>query len=492
MYSSLSDHYSAFSLLGAEGGANAQRAQLEETIRKSLETGTVTAGVQTPTTFGSAGQLSPLVNEDLDKLVSQIDFKAQHLAFFAWLPKADATQTIVQYVRWLSHGSAHIDNATMEGELAVQNVSSLARGSVQIKQYIETRGITDIGNAQMNTVGGSVVPTEPLVMQTQEGMLTLHRSLERDSLYGDAAVAEAKIDGVVTQLKTAGQYENLDGEQLTMELLEERVRDLQAAPNFGMPTHIFVVPKVYTALTKQQIAMARREMNGEGITYGFPNGALKILVGESILSVVPLIFLDDRAILPVSSAMNNGTALAVVAINQQPAVTGAPVSGSLFGPADLGSYEYAVMAFGPNGFTKWTQLTTQSMTVEGDSLTMKFTNDAAYTYYKVFRTPVNTVLTGVEATDIKKYQLIATIKNAGGGTTTFVDLNAERTGCYKTLILRQDPAEICLYQLIKLMRIPLARVKAVQPFYLITAVGLALKVPEHNWLMTNCAAPASV
>src|SRR3989304_3120448 len=229
MYSSLSDHYSAFSLLGAEGGANAQRAQLEETIRKSLETGTVTAGVQTPTTFGSAGQLSPLVNEDLDKLVSQIDFKAQHLAFFAWLP-------------------------------------------------------------------------------------------------------EAKIDGVVTQLKTAGQYENLDGEQLTMELLEERVRDLQAAPNFGMPTHIFVVPKVYTALTKQQIAMARREMNGEGITYGFPNGALKILVGESILSVVPLIFLADRAILPASSAMNNGTAVAVVAINHQPAGTGAPGPRPLFGP----------------------------------------------------------------------------------------------------------------------------------------------------------------
>lgn len=482
MYSSLDSHFNTFQVVSGPEGL-AQKNQMEAEIKKALDP--ASAGFQTPTAFGSAGQFSPLVAEDLDQLVSQIDFKAQHLAFFAWLPKAEAKQTVVQYVRWLSHGSVHIDHATVEGELSVANASAVERGKVEIKQYIETRSVTDVANAQLNTVGGAVVPSEPLATQTQEAMLSLHRGLERDCLFGNSAVAEAKIDGVIPQLITAGQYENLDGAQVTMELLEERVRDKQAAPYYGMPTDIFVTPKVYTGLTKQQIAMARREMNAEGITYGFKNGGLQIIVGETVLKVMPLIFLDDRAVRPVTVGMDNGTTVAPITYNQQPT---AGAGTGFFGAADAGDYKYSIMAFNANGFSEFVE--SNAVTVAaGDTVELKIDNVAAHKYYKIFRTPVNTVMAGTALLRAKQYQYLTTIKKTAG-VVTWVDDNSERTNAYKTLILRQDPAQICLYQLIKMMRIPLARTKAVQPFYLITAVGLALKVPEQNWLMTNCGAPA--
>ena len=511
-----------------------------EDIQKSINPNF--AGFMSPSSQGTAGDFWAITPEDLDPLLSTLDFRAEHLGLLDFLPKQDAAQTVVQYPRLISHGDPWMDAATAEGEIAVADQTVLGRGSpaqgsVSIKQYSQVRSITDVlAHTQLGNY--AKVPREPLQFTTQEAMLALMRLQERDAFFGmgmggtggsmaplagnSIAPAPFQISGLVPQLMANGAFDNLDGSQLTMERLENQVRDLQAAPFYGQPTDILVTPDIFSSLSRQQDAMMRREPKGGDVIYGFGDDGLKVKVGSSILTVKPYIFLDDRAIPPPLAdrgATAEKPAVAAYA-NQNAKMQVATSATSKFGAADAGFYAYGVVTQGPGGMRKVSIVPNSGVQngIQGDSfvqvaagqkVSFSVSADGANQtkYVRVFRTKAFATAADLKTacgmvadgdspsnTGWKQFQYLcgwaAQDGSGAAAAVAVVDDNLERTNCGKAMILRRDPASVCLYRLINLMRLPLARVNASQPFMLLTAIGLALKIPEQARLLTNCAPPA--
>lgn len=471
--------------------------QKQDDIYKSLNDNTATAGFQTPLEgadgagVSSQSPFSPLVPQSLDSLVGNLDFRPEHLAFFNWLPKVDTKNTVMDWGTFVTNGDPWLDGALPEGMLGANDTSTTKKGSVRIKSYSNRREITDIAATVtlMNTPQ-PMVSTSQLETTTKAGMLQLHKNLEIDALHADATQQVYKINGVCAQLKAAGQYDNLDGATVSMEYFEEKIRDLTSAPYYARPTHIFVPPKIYTSLSHQQNPMLRRNPDGKPVIYGIPDGGLKLKVGAVDLVIEELKFLDEKnsMIAPASSA-KAGPSKTTIAVPSLAVAAAAPDAASKFAAGDVGTYKYAVLIQAPDGSYSMSNYTGAAVTGTAAAansnlltITANSTFDGGYAVF--FRCAKGAA--GVK----NNFEVIGRVAmvDSGVGNTTFTDQNLVRNNTFKCLILRQDPEEIALYQLIKLFRTPLAKNNMTQPFALFTACGLQVKVPEHQWLLVNVAA----
>jgi hypothetical protein len=487
MYRDVESLYQGY--LEAQASAPGQITGLEEEIRKSIGGNVAIADYQTMQgASGAAGaEFSPLIPEALDPVVGQVDFKAQHLEFFDWLPKQDVKNTLVTFMKTVENGNRWIPRALMEGAISINNQSRNSRSSTRIKSYVETRELSDIQNAIPLAGGISGVPSAALAYQTTKGMLSLHRILEADALFGSGYDGNVNaLDGIQPQLIRAGQSENFDGAQVTMEYLEDRVRTMQSAPYYGDPTHIKVTPKVFTSLSKQQLAMGRRPMDGSGVKYGFnEKGGLVIKAGNREIPVEPMTFQDNQADAPPEfhTSLQNA---AIDALAPPAPTLDAPASSvagtGFFGAGDAGDYWYSVVACTEAGAYTVIDAKFKCTAVAGQVNFFEIAHNATNppAYYLIFRTAK-----GASGLDVKQYHYIGTVAKVAGLKTPFTDAHTVRSQTGSVMILRQDPEEIVLYQLIKLFRKPLAQNRMTNPFALFTACGLQVKVPEHQWLITN-------
>lgn len=474
------------------------RTGFEEEIRKSIGGQVAIAGAQTMQAADPASEFSPLIPEALDEAVGQVDFRAKHLEFFDWLPKKDTKNTVTTWMKTVENGDPWIERAMSEGLISVNDNGRNDRGSTRIKSYVETRELTDIQNAVPLGGNSAGVPTAALAFQTDKGMLSLLRALERDAMFGAGyAAAVNKLDGIQPQLIRAGQYTNMNGSQVTMEQLEDQVRTLQSAPYYADPDTIFVDPKTWTSLSKQQVAMGRRAPDGSPVTYGFnQDNGLVVYAGNKKIPVKSLTFQNNQADAPpaFSGVKQNlaigaeapaiptiGTGLGGV---EGDVIPGAFVdAASKFAAGDVGAYGYYVLAYSDTGAYKGIAAALSITAEAGKSNKFKIkdpTSGGTTMYYHIFRTAA-----GADQTNIKNFSYMTTVLKTDGDLTLVVDQNLVRNNTGSVMFLKQDVEEIALYQLIKMFRTPLAKTRMTQPFALFTACGLQVKVPEHQWLYTN-------
>jgi len=491
MYRDVESLYQGY--LEAQATAPAQMTGLEEEIRKSIGGNVAIADYQTMqgASATAGAEFSPLIPEALDPVVGQVDFKAQHLEFFDWLPKQDVKNTLVTFMKTVENGNRWIPRALMEGAISINNQSRNSRSSTRIKSYVETRELSDVQNAIPLAGGIAGVPSAALAYQTTKGMLSLHRILEADALFGSGHDGNVNaLDGIQPQLIRAGQYDNFDGAPVTMEYLEDKVRTMQSAPYYADPTHIKVTPKVFTSLSKQQLSFGRRPMDGSGVKYGFnEKGGLVIKAGNREIPVEPMTFQDNQADAPPDF----GTSLQNAAIDAlaplAPAASGggdapASVAGTgFFGAADVGDYHYTVVACTESGAYSVIAAKITITAVAGQVNKFYIAHPGSGVvpaYYLIFRSFMDSA-----GTVLRDYSYMTTVAKTAGDKTPVIDTNSVRNKTGSVMILRQDPEEIVLYQLIKLFRKPLAQNRMTNPFALFTACGLQVKVPEHQWLLTN-------
>lgn len=468
----------------------------QDDIYKSLNAGTATAGFQTPLEgadgagVSSNSPFSPLVPQSLDELVGNLDFRPEHLAFFNWLPKKDVKNTLIDWGTFVTNGDNWLDGALAEGELGSNDSSTVKKGSAKIKSYSNRREITDIANtvSLMNTPQ-PMVSTSQLETLTKAGMLQMHKNMEMDALHADGAEQVYKLNGVCAQLKAASQYDNLDGATVSMEYFEDKIRDLTSAPYYARPTHIFVPPKIYTSLSQQQNPMLRRAPDGKPVIYGIQEGGLKLTVGSTTVAIEELKFLDERnTMIPPLPATGKGKSASAMLLPAMATAVGVDAA-SKFVAGDVGVYKYAAVVVTADGSYKasnYVAAPCSETSVAGSRIRLTLTCNDTYDggYWVILR-----AAKGVAASQ-KAFEIIgrkAIPVGNGAANVIFDDNNLVRNGTYKCLILRQDPEEIVLYQLIKLFRTPLAKVSMTQPFALFTACGLQVKVPEHQWLLENVA-----
>lgn len=478
----------------SEGMVNEASRQLEDALKKAQD-GVGTVGYQTEPGMDGSAEFSPLFTQSIDHVLADATtFSEEDFVMWDLMPKDKATQTLHEIRSRVTHGDRFLDHSSAEGEAGVNDVSTFAATSVQIKFWTARRELTNVA-ANMPSQG-VLVNGGLLADQTKEAMLMLMRTLEVDCLWGDSSVNDLKTDGLITQIEAAGQYQDLEGSQLSFDRIERKISELSNVDIGAKPTHLFVTNNVWHDLSLQAQDGAGRfvkdgEITGRNFTFGSTGLQVFSHNSKRRIKVEPVPFLDiqkafgspftpDTALtnspVVVPRASPEGTAPDAIAITSQPTATGD--ASSKFKTEDAGTYKYYFMGVNEGGHTMPLASSTVAVAA-GQIVTTVLTAPTTYfsRYIMVFRTDS----TGVSNTA----QYLFTVKQ-GTTTTTIVDKNIDRRGCSRVLLANMaDTKELAFYRLLPLARVPLAQIKLKIPFVLFMSGAVKVKVPRKQWIWKN-------
>lgn len=471
----------------SEGMVTEASRQLEDALRKSQD-GVGTVGYQSAPGMDGTAEFSPLFTQSIDHVLADATtFSEEDYVMWDLIPKDQAKQTLHEIRTRVSHGNRFIDHSSAEGEAGINDVSTFSASSVQIKFWTARRELTNVA-ANMPSQG-VLVNGGLLADQTKEAMLMLMRTLEIDTMWGDSTLSDLKTDGLITQIEAAGQYQDLEGEQLSFDRIERKIAELSNVDVGAKPTHLFVTNDVWHDLSLQaQDGAGRFQKDGEitGRNFTFGSTGLQVFTHNSKrrIKVEPVPFLDIQKV--YGSPFKVGTSSTVldrvdpesiapgaVVIGTQP--TASTDASSKFKAADAGTYKYYIMGVNEGGLTAPVGTNTVSV-VAGKIVTTVITQPViAARYYMVFRSD----LTGAAATAKYLFSVAANLS----GDTTIIDRNLERRGTSRVLLANMaDTKELAFYRLLPLARVPLAQVKLKIPFVLFMSGAVKVKVPLKQWI----------
>jgi len=147
--------------------------------------------------------------------------------------------------------------------------------------------------------------------------------------------------------------------------------------------------------------------------------------------------------------------------------------------ADEGAYRYRVVPVGPSGVG--VAVDTNAVSVEtGDRVSFTIAqSDASATvsHYRVYRS-------AADAASADGALLVREIAN-GGATTVFTDDNADLPGSSPILLINSGADHMAYYQMLSLIRRPLAQINSSYPFLLMMFGAPAVMLPSKMWIIKN-------
>ena len=451
-------------------------------LAQDLQKGNV--GYQTPLVPHGGAQiadnLSPLVPQQLANTLSIATSSMADLKLWPMLSKVQATNTVVEYNRVLKHG-AELSPFIAEGGNAGLNRGQYEKVATQIRYLAERREITDVASF----VSLSGPDKNAMAEETKRGTESLLRRLEKELFHGDASVNSKAWDGIIKQVETGGNVADLRGKAVDALYLSEVLGALYSAPFYGMVSHILVTPRVLSELIKQTVHHGRHDqiqMNGSNLTFGSMSISITGPYGPVKVEACPFLERHDR-IAPAlgSSSVFDGTVTAPT-IGAGP--NNAQDASSKFVAGDVGSYIYRVVPVGPSGVGEPVDSNAVNL-IAGDIVTMTIaqTNAEQVDFYRVYRSAIG-------ATTGDGALLVSEVANAGANTA-FVDTNADIAGTSPILLINNAPDYMCYYQMLSLIRRPLAQVNTTHPFLLMMFGAPAVKLPSKMFLIKNAGTNAS-
>lgn len=434
--------WSQYAGMGGFGAGPSMTAEQLGELTKALSAGN---DVNNP---GSApGVGFPLRVESLERTLKNVTYRMEHIRLWKNIPKIPALNTVEEHNEISSYGSGN-EGFVAEGALPGEDDTTYARKTVQIKFLGTTRRVTH-PMTMIKPAHGNVIANE-----TVAGTMWLLRVLERALFNADSSLSSLQFDGFAKLIAGAPQAAtnviDMRGQPLDEDALIDAALIISDSPNFGVPTHLHINPKVKADLVKSFFPKARYELGNDGNgMVGLDKKGFTSPAGEVMFE--PNVFLDDGgAPLP---AFGGALAPAVPTISTAAAV--ASDAASLFAAADAGSYFYKVTAhndFGSSVALDFVAGPTAIAVAAGQKVTIGLTpgvGQGATKWYQVYRT--------VKGGAAGNTRLIARIP-ATGGAQTITDLNASLPFTTKGFMWQQNLECLSFKQLAPMLKIPLATV----------------------------------
>jgi plastocyanin len=252
-----------------------------------------------------------------------------------------------------------------------------------------------------------------------------------------------------------------------------------------MVTHIMVTPRVLSELIKQTVHHGRHDqiqVNNGSVTFGASSLSITGPYGPVQVVSAPFLERHDRIAPALGSSSVFEGSLAAPTV-QVAAAAGANAA-SKFVAADNGDYIYRVVAVGDNGISA--PVDTVAVTVgAGDQVTftIRHATHASVKYLRVYRSAKN-------ATSADGALLIDEVK-VTAQDTVIIDNNENIPGASEILFLNFSPDYMCYYQMLSLVRRPLAQVDTNFPFLLMMFGAPAVKLPTKMFVVKNAGVNAS-
>lgn len=436
-----------------------QLNSVQEQVIKGFTTG---YGI-TPDTQVDAGALR---REFLDDQISMLTWSEGDLSFYKDITKRPASSTVAKYDVYLAHGK--VGHTRFVREIGVAPISdpNIRQKTVNMKFVSDTKNIS-IAAGLVNNI------QDPLQILTDDAISVVAKTIEWASFYGDSDLSEdteqgsgLEFDGLA-KLIDDNNVLDAKGESLTEALLNQA--SVLVGKGYGTATDAYMPIGVQADFVNQQLDKQVQVVrdNGQNVTMGFnvqgfnsARGFIK-LHGSTVMELEQI--LDPYAVTSPNAP-------------QKATVVGTAEAGAgTFRDEDIASpLEYQVVVVSDDAESAPSDVVTVAVDDKTKQVKLDITINNMYQarpqYVAIYRKGLTTGL----------FYQIARVpaSKAQMGVITFVDTNAQIPETADVFVGEMTPQVLHLFELLPMMRLPLAQVNASVTFAVLWYGALALRAPK--------------
>lgn len=431
-----------------------------------------------PPAVAVAGDGFALRTESLERTMKVTTYKMEHLVLFKDLIKLPAYNTVEEYNQLQSYGDNPDGGWMAEGALPEEEDSTYERKHSFVKFLGVTGRVSHVATLTRPVFGDNVA------RETVNKTMYLLKILERALLYGDSAIQALQFDGffkLINDNAPAANVIDLRGIPLSEDVLNDAALTIFDDPNYGMPTDMYMNPKVKADLAKTFFPNKRYD------AFAKPNDGmvgLDIAGFQSAAGPVRFkgdVFINDGGGAPVAAKGEAAKRPQSPTVSTT-ATTPVDATGQ-FGADDAGNYYYKAVAVNQFGHSAAVTVPTNGAAVAvaaGDRTTFGMTPQGgiAVDYYKIYRTKVG----GAAGSE----RLILRVANAAGfAEQTINDYNAVLPYTTSAAMFQFNDENLSFKQLAPMTRLPLAQIDTSVRWAQVIYGVPQLYTPGKNVLFTN-------
>lgn len=442
-------------------------AKLTDAQEQAVKGFTTGYGI-TPDTQLDAGALR---REFLQSDLVMQTWTQEDLSFYRDVTRVPVQSTVVKYDVYLAHG--RVGSSLFTNEIGVSEVNdpSIRQRTVNMKYLSDTKNIS-IATTLVNNI------EDPLEILTEDAMATIAKTIEWASFYGDGDLSDdtAQDTGLefhgLAKLIDKDNVLDLRGAKITEADLNKA--SVMVAKGFGRPTDAYMPIGVHadfvnTLLSRQVQVMSQ---NGQNVTTGYNV--------QGFNSARGFIRLHGSSVMELENILNPFEPLRSNA--PHPAKVTATVATASEGKfrqeeIDRGSLEYRVVVHANGAKSQPSDIVTATVANKTDGVKLEIDLTSMYAqrpqFVSVYRKGLNTeqfyLIERIPASAMVNYNI------------EFIDRNENIAETADIFMGEMSGNVVNLFELLPMLRLPLARTNATDTFAVLWYGALALRAPK-KWV----------
>lgn len=433
---------------------------LQETLSKSFQTG---YGI-TPDTQVDAGALR---REILDDQITMLTYTNEDLIFFRQITKRPAQSTVMKYDVYLNHGE--IGHSGFVREIGVAPVSdpNIRQKTVNMKYVSSTRNMS-IATTLVNNV------EDPAQILTEDAIVTVAKNIEWASFYGDASLSSEptnegglEFDGL---LKLISKENVIDAKGKALDQILLNNAAVHISKGFGQPTDAFMPLGVHAEFVNDMLHNQRQLMsdNSGNLTAGYNIQGFNSVRGNIALhgsTVMENDLILDESVQPKPNAPQPAKVSATVKTGKK----------GKFNDPEETELNYKVVVNSDEAKSYASEEVQAQVTNADDGVELTIALQSMYQsqpqFVSIYRQGKNTGL-------FYLIRRVAVSEQNDEGNIVFVDKNEDLPETADVFVGELTPTVIHLFELLPMMRLPLAQINASVTFAVLWYGALALRAPK--------------
>lgn len=389
---------------------------------------------------------SALRREFLDDHIATLTWTEGDLRFYQDIARRAATSTVAQYDIMTQHGKVGPTRFVSEIGIAPKNDPNIRRKTVSMKFVSDTKQASLAASLVTNI-------QEPLEILTDDAIAVIAKTIEWASFYGDADLSDnpepgagLEFDGLA-KLIDKDNLINAQGEPLTETMLNQAA--VKIGKGFGTPTDAYMPIGVLGDFVNGYLVRQYQNQanNSGGVNLGFAvqgfhsvRGYIK-LNGSTVMEADNIL---DTTVIPMPDAPLQPKVAAAVLTGQ----------GGNFRAVDLTEHTYKVTVNSQSAesIASESAVATVANATDGVKLTVTLQNmyQQAPQFVSIYR----------QGKVSGEFYLIKRVATHGETTIEFVDKNDVLPETADVFVGEMTPSVVHLFELLPMMRLPLAQMNA--------------------------------
>lgn len=440
---------------------------VQEDIIKSFTTG---YGITPDSQLDAAA----LRREFLDDQITMLTWTEGDLSFYRDVPRRKSTSTVAKYDVYLAHGKVGHTRFVTEPSIAPISDPNIRQKTVNMKFVSDTKQISIAAGLVDNI-------QDPMQIETDDAIATVAKTIEWASFYGDASLTEQpeqeaglEFSGLVN-LIDKNNVLDAKGASLTQDLFNHAA--VYVGKGYGTPTDAYMPIGVQADFVNQQldrqVQMVQNNAGapGQNITMGFNVTTFQSARGP--------IKLHGSTVMENELVLDEFLQISPNAPQRASITASVEGSDGKFRDEDIAQpVEYKVVVVANDAESAPSDVATATVDDKTSHVKLDINVNNMYQarpqYVAVYRRGLETGLF---------YQIarVAMNKADQAGHIEFIDQNDEIPETADVFIGELSPQVINLYELLPMMRLPLAQMNAAVTFAVLWYGALALHAPK-KWV----------